>query len=165
MGNVWKWGSGMRIKDGEIQIFVGNLAAKQVAHTDASTYWKAILPTGALVEPGTSGTLKYTKDLKIATATGGAGTNSTSNFGSLAAASGVTIPEILYELMLAPKTGVTHSGGFWINTEGERLPLMGAGFGNASDSGPSALYLGHVRSGVLTDIGFFSAFMELESVI
>ena len=27
----------MRIKDGEIQIFVGNLAAKQVAHTDTST--------------------------------------------------------------------------------------------------------------------------------
>ena len=165
VGNVWKWSSGMRIKDGEIQIFVGNLAAKQVAHTDASTYWKAILPTGALVEPGTAGTLKYTKDLKIATATGGAGTNSTSNFGSLAAASGVTIPEILYELMLAPKSGVTHSGGFWINTEGERLPLVGASFYNTSSSGPSALPLYGVRSHVYTNLGFFSAFMELESVI
>ena len=28
VGNVWKWASGMRIVDGEIQIFVGNAAAK-----------------------------------------------------------------------------------------------------------------------------------------
>ena len=165
VGNVWKWASGMRVVDGEIQIFVGNLAARQVAHTPESTYWKAILPTGALVDPGTAGTLKYTKDFKIATATGAAGSTYTANFGSLAAASGVTIPEILYELMLAPKSGVTHSGGFWINTEGERLPLVGAGYLSTSGSGPSALHLGHVRSYVYTDFGFFSAFMELESVI
>lgn len=70
MGDVWKWMSGLRIYKGEIQIFVGNLAAKQVSHLATSTYWKAILPNGSLVEPGTPGTLKYTKDFKIATDTG-----------------------------------------------------------------------------------------------
>ena len=164
VGNVWKWSSGMRVVNGEIQIFVGNLAARQVAHTPESTYWKAILPTGALVNPGTAGTLKYTKDFKIATETGAAGSTSTANFGNLAAASGVTIPEILYELMLAPKAGVTHSGGFWINNDGERLPVVGAGYYGASSSGPSALALSNVRSYVLTNLGFLSAFMELESV-
>ena len=66
VGDVWKWMSGLRVYKGEIQIFVGNLAAKQVSHLATSTYWKAILPNGSLVEPGTPGTLKYTKDFKIA---------------------------------------------------------------------------------------------------
>ena len=155
----------MRVVNGEIQIFVGNLAARQVSAAPESTYWKAILPTGALVNPGTSGTLKYTKDFKIATATGAAGSTYTPNFGNLAADTGVTIPEILYELHLAPKTGVTHSGGFWINNEGERLPLVGACCNNTSASGPSAVILNYPRSGVRTALGFFSAFLELESVI
>lgn len=165
VGNVWKWASGMRVVNGEIQIFVGNLAARQVSAAPESTYWKAILPTGALVNPGTAGTLKYTKDFKIATATGAAGSTYTPNFGNLAADTGITIPEILYELHLAPKTGVTHSGGFWINNEGERLPVVGASCNSTSHSGPSALHLRHPRSGVSTYVGFFSAFLELESVI
>ena len=152
----------MRVKNGEIQIFAGNLAAKQVSHADASTFWKAIKPDGSLVEPGTAGTLKYTKDFKIATDTGAAGSTYSENFGNIAAGTGVTtIPEILKELFLAPVTGVTHTGGFWINNEGERLPFVGGGYNNPSDAGPSALYLGHVRSGVGTDRGFFSAYMEL----
>ena len=156
----------MRIVDGEIQIFVGNLAARQVSAAPESTYWKAILPTGALVNPGTAGTLKYTSDFKIATATGEKkGNVYTANFGNLAAGTGVTIPEILYELHLAPKTGVTHSGAFWINNDGERLPIVGASYTHTSHSGPSALNLGNPRSHVYTTVGFFSAFMELESVI
>ena len=161
VGNVWKWASGMRIVDGEIQIFVGNAAAKQANAGAASTYWKAIMPSGALVEPGTVGTLKYTKDLKLATATGEKGTNSTSNFGSLTANSGVTVPEILYELHLMPKSGVTHQGGFWINNEGERLPVVGAGWYYTSNSGPSALYLYDPRTSAYANVGLFSAFMEL----
>ena len=119
------------------------------------------MPSGALVEPGTVGTLKYTKDLKLATATGEKGTNSTSNFGSLTANSGVTVPEILYELHLMPKSGVTHQGGFWINNEGERLPFVGASWYSASSSGPSALSLDYPRAYANASIGLFSAFMEL----
>ena len=122
------------------------------------------MPSGALVEPGTVGTLKYTKDLKIATATGEKGSGSTSNFGNLTANSGVTIPEILYELHLMPKTGVTHEGGFWINNEGERLPLVGAHWYSASPSGPSALNFSYPRTYARASVGLFSAFMELQSV-
>lgn len=67
--------------------------------------------------------------------------------------------------MLAPKAGVTHSGGFWINNDGERLPIVDASYGNASSAGPSALALFSARSYVYADFGFLSAFMELESVI
>ena len=166
VGDVWKWMSGLRIYKGEIQIFVGNLAAKQVSHLAASTYWKAILPNGSLVEPGTPGTLKYTKDFKIATDTGAAGSTYTANFGNLVAGTGVTtIPEILKELFLAPVSGVTHTGAFWINNEDERLPVVSGGYGSASVAGPSALYLAGPRSSVWASLGFFSAFMELESAI
>ena len=158
--------SGLRVYKGEIQIFVGNLAAKQVSHLATSTYWKAILPNGSLVEPGTPGTLKYTKDFKIATDTGAAGSTYTANFGNLVAGTGVTtIPEILKELFLAPVSGVTHTGAFWINNEDERLPLVSGGCTSASGAGPSALSLYHPRSGVWAGLGFFSAFMELESAI
>lgn len=164
VGNVWKWISGMRIVDGEIQIFVGNAAAKQANAGAASTYWKAIMPSGALVEPGTVGTLKYTKGFVLATATGEKGATYTSNFGNLTANSGVNVPEILYELHLMPKSGVTHEGGFWINNDEERLPLVGASWSHTSDSGPSALYLYLPRTRAYADVGLFSAFMELESV-
>lgn len=161
VGNVWKWISGTRIVDGEIQIFFGNAAAKQANAGAASTYWKAIMPSGALVEPGTVGTLKYTKDFKIATATGEKGSTYTANFGNITANSGVTIPEILYELHLAPKSGVTHQGAFWINNEGERLPLVGASWYDTSHSGPSALHFHSPRTSAGASLGLFSAFMEL----
>lgn len=164
VGNVWKWCSGMRIVDGEIQIFFGNAAAKQQNAGAASTYWKAIMPSGALVEPGTVGTLKYTSDLKIATATGEKKSNSTPNFGNITTNSGVTIPEILYELHLMPKTDVTHQGGFWINNEGERFPIVSACWQDTARSGPSMLNLGNRRTHANADIGLFSAFMELQSV-
>lgn len=164
VGNILKWASGARVVDGEIQIFFGNAAAKQANASATSTYWKAIMPSGALVEPGTVGTLKYTKDFKIATATGEKGATSTANFGNITANSGVTIPEILYELHLMPKTGVTHQGGFWINNDGERLPLVGAYWNDASDSGPSALRFSAIRTEAGVGVCLFSSFMELESV-
>lgn len=160
VGDVWKWCSGSRVVDGEIQIFVGNLAAKQVSHAAASTYWKAIMPNGSLVDPGTPGTLKYTNACTIGTDRKAAG-SSNKAFGSLTAESGVTIPEILKELELFPVEGVSHVGQFYINTDGERLPFVSGSFGNTSDAGPDALYFTSPRSNVNDYIGFFSAFMEL----
>lgn len=161
VGNVWKWFSGMRIVDGEIQIFVDNMAAAQVAHGAASTYWKAILPDGSLVDPGTAGTLKYTSTLTIGTDRVAEATPSKA-FASIAAADGIVLPEILKELHLVPDPEVnTHQGNVWVNTAGERLPLGGGSCHSASYAGPSALGLHDPRSRVGADVGFFSAFMEL----
>lgn len=64
MGNVWEWVAGLRLVNGEIQIIPDNDAA--FASTDmsaSSPLWKAIRASdGALVSPGTSGTLKYDID-------------------------------------------------------------------------------------------------------
>ena len=161
VGNVWKWFSGMRIVDGEIQIFAGNMAAAQVAHGAASTYWKAILPDGSLVDPGTAGTLKYTSTLTIGTDRVEEATPSKA-FASIAAADGIVLPEILKELHLVPDPEVTtHQGNVYLNTAGERLPFGGGSCSNTSYAGPSALSLSHVRSHVGAYFGFFSAFMKL----
>ena len=161
VGNVWKWFSGMRIVDGEIQIFVDNMAAAQVAHGAASTYWKAILPDGSLVDPGTAGTLKYTSTLTIGTDRVAEATPSKA-FASIAAADGIVLPEILKELHLVPDPEVkTHQGNVWVNTAGERLPVGGGCYNYTSGAGPSALSLSGPRSGVYAHLGFFSAFMEL----
>ena len=103
--------------------------------------------------------MKYTKDFKIATDTGAAGSTYTANFGNLVAGTGVTtIPEILKELFLAPVSGVTHTGAFWINNEDERLPFVSGSYNYPSSAGPSALNLNNPRSNVRTNIGFFSAY-------
>ena len=87
------------------------------------------------------------------------------NFANMGAVTGLTIPEILFELFLAPKAGESYTGGFWLNNEGERLPLVGGGYLDTSHAGSSALHVYNPRSGVGALVGFFSAFLELQSAI
>lgn len=165
VGDVWKWMSGFRLVNGEIQIFAGNLAAKQVSHAEDSTYWKAVLTNGSLVEPGTSGSLKFTSSLTIGTDRKATGTPAKA-FKEIAAEPSVQIPEILRELQIAPVSSVTtYQGTIFLDTDGERLPIVSGCYNNASNAGLSALYLNNPRSHVRADVGFFSAFMELESAI
>ena len=49
-----QWVAGLRLVNGEIQIIPNNDAA-----LNPDSGWQAILPSGQLVAPGTSGTLKY----------------------------------------------------------------------------------------------------------
>ena len=79
----------------------------------------------------------------------------------MGAVTGLTIPEILFELFLAPKAGESYTGGFWLNNEGERLPVVGGCYDHTSGAGSSALSVNTPRSGVGAHIGFFSAFLEL----
>ena len=97
----------------------------------------------------------------MGTATGAAKAAHMGNFANMGAVTGLTIPEILFELFLAPKAGESYTGGFWLNNEGERLPLVGGSSDSTSHAGSSALYVNYPRSYVYTYIGFFSAFLEL----
>ena len=47
----------------------------------------------------------------------------------------------------------------------EAVCYVSGSYNNASNAGPSALYLDGPRSDVRAYVGFFSAFMELESAI
>lgn len=172
-GNVWEWTGGLRLVDGEIQIIpYGNCMKLDCDMSATSTLWKAIMPDGTLVEPGTAGTLKIDRTsasdatLRINTSVTTQTTDSNDTnavFKDVKAVSGVSIPKLLIALGLFPDSGVTGYGNdrFWARNNGERLPFRGSAFVSTSYSGPSALYLVHVRSTSHDAVGFRSAFCEL----
>lgn len=172
-GNVWEWTGGLRLVDGEIQIIpYGNCMKLDCDMSAESTLWKAIKPDGTLVEPGTAGTLKIDRTsasdatLRINTSITAQTTDSNDTsvvFKSTAAVSGVSIPKLLIALGLFPDSGVTGYGNdrFWARNNGERLPICGSSFYDASNSGPSALRLNDARSSSNDSVGFRSAFCEL----
>jgi hypothetical protein len=171
VGNIWEWVAGLRIVNGEIQVIpYGNCMKSDCNMGASSTEWKAIMPDGTLVDPGTAGTLK----LDGATASSGVRLNTTIQyptsgdgyftqaFSSLAAADGVSIPQLLYGLGLAPITGVTYGNGivFIRNHEAERLPFRGGDWYNTAYAGLPALNLANPRSYSHSNVGFRAAFYE-----
>lgn len=171
-GNVWEWTGGLRLMDGEIQIIpYGNCMKLDCDMTAGSTLWKAIMPDGTLVEPGTAGTLKIdgTTSSNLAGRINTSVTVQTTDsnnignaFKNLVAADGVSIPKLLIALGLFPEESATYGGDyFYARNNGERLPIRGSAFYHAPYSGPSALGLNRVRSHSNGLIGFRSAFCEL----
>lgn len=161
-GNVWEWTPGMRIVDSEIQVVADNNAAAVAADLSAtSTAWRAIdSVTGALVAPGTAGTVKY--------AVSGAA-NGTLVCVSGAAFEGMTNPggtpvgatalQILKRLGLFPIAASLGGDGFYVTTTGERIPLRGGSWSNGLRSGVSTLNLSNARGGRGVDRGARPAFV------
>lgn len=184
-GNVWEWVGGLRLNNGEIQIIPNNDAANAVDQSATSPLWKAILQDGSLVAPGTANTLKVDNstagdstttshdvggDPRINTAVenpmyvpGGQVDYgySTTTFEALTAKSGVTIPNILKVLGLFPVDSAHGADGFYARNYGERLPLRGGGWSNASFAGVFYVNLSHSRAFAYSNFGFRSAFVAL----
>lgn len=172
-GNVWEWVAGLRLVYGEIQIIpYGNCMKSGCNMSATSTEWKAIMPNGTLVAPGTAGTLKYDGETgatgapRINTAVENKSSNDNDyyfrQFGTLPAKSGVTVPPLMKALGLAPIPDYEYgNGGFWARPQmAERLPIRGARWGNGSDAGVAALYLVNPRSHSDHNVGFRAAFYD-----
>lgn len=185
-GNCWDRPTGMRLMDGEIQIIPNNDSAMGVDESRNSALWKAIMPDGRLVAPGTAGTLKYDGKspgdnqqtshgvgggVRLNTVvqypqyTGGSTEayygESSQSFQTMAAVSGVNVPDILKQLCLYPLDTDCNDDWFWFRNYGERVPLRGGGFYAASPAGLFALRLINPRSFASDGIGFRSAFVNL----
>lgn len=175
-GNVSEWVGGYRVKDGEIQILPNNDAADADNSQAAdSTKWRAIMPDGSLVDPGTPGTLKwdYTADPGTVSAEKPFRLNTVLEFQqtveapygsvafqSLTAADGVNVPEILKALALFPADSGDHgSDRIYMRNIGERLAYRGGDWGSASYAGVFCVDGGNPRSYVNPGIGFRSAFI------
>jgi len=183
-GNVWEWVGGLRLNVGEIQVLADNNAADNTKdQSSASAEWKAILQDGSLVAPGTANTLKI--DSPVAgdgvgandlgapfintTITnsmnpGNTASNEYLDYGScpletLTAAGGVTVPNILKLLGVAPVDSNHGGDRFWARNYGERLPLRGGCWLRGSAAGVFALDLIGPRSYVLSNVGFRAAFI------
>ena len=154
--------------DGEIQILVNNNAADNTKdQSAASEEWKAIMPDGSLVEPGTEGTLKYdatnvdgSGNIVLATSV----VNQTSGdpyastvFRNLTARD-VAAPALLHQLGLFPKDTNYGTGTVYMRNLGERLPGRGGFWSSASYAGVPALNLSYPRSYSSIVFGFRPAY-------
>ncbi|TXF11945.1 hypothetical protein [Pelomicrobium methylotrophicum] len=176
VGNIWEFTPGVRLVDGEIQVLANNNAAS-AALFDDSAAWQAISASnGALVAPGTAGTLKYDSlaaysdngtvndlgnfqiDDVVDYRNGPAGDNSSSydynsiSFSSLAADTGITVPAILRALCLAPGS-LSLNGRIYMRNHGQRYPLRGGSWYNGAHAGLGAIDLNHPASNADWNIG------------
>ena len=175
-GNVYEWTGGYRTVDGEIQILPNNDAADaDNSQGDQSSKWKAIMPDGTLVAPGTAGTLKwdYTADpgtdnvgkpFRLNTVLAFPASNDlpygARQFNTLTAANGVTVPEILKALALFPADNGGHGGDyFYMRNRGERLAYHGGAWSGASDAGVFCADGVRPRSFTSASVGFRSAYI------
>lgn len=174
-GNIWEWNSGVRLFNGEIQILENNDAADwNNSVSPTSALWKAILPSGLLVSPGTSGTLKWDYTTTPTASTENIQLNTVIEhrqeteapqgyalFKSLTVKNGINVPIILKALGLYPDhSSEFEKDKFWFKNIGERMSVHGGYWSYASDAGAFALGLNFQRKGLGTYIGFRSAYYK-----
>jgi hypothetical protein len=168
-GNVWEWCAGMRIVNGEIQIIpYSNVFDSSISLGASSTAWKAILADGTLVEPGTSGALKWDWVSNQIQLTSGAITSTADSghgaeYKNMTLASGLTAPEIAKALLFYPDEPSGDYGGdyHYMNPSGERLPFCGGNWSSGAYAGVFYVYLSYPRSYAGGSVGFRSAFCNL----
>jgi hypothetical protein len=149
-GNVWEWLAGLRYNVGEINIIPG-ANAQNVDHSANSPLWKAIMPDGSLVAPGTAGTIKLT---------------GTSRPFAEMSVDPSTISPVALELLMGygilPLPGTTtddyDEDNFWITLTGERIPYGGGTWGDGVRAGVFARRT-NARTPASTNFGFRSAFL------
>lgn len=160
-GNVWEMVTGLRLQNGEIQYIENNDAAVCDAGED-SMKWETITVDGKkicfsvnneknkiTIRKGTKHTgwngIAY-KDLKIKK--------------SVMAAAG----EKLREIGIVPDDYKNEDAYIWIDTElTEAIAYRGSSFNNPSYGGVASLHLNDTRSSSYSNIGFRSAYVELET--
>jgi hypothetical protein len=172
-GNVREWNSGYRINEGELQVLVNNNAADNTKDQSAtSVEWKAILPDGSLVAPGTAGTLKWdfidpapasgTAPFQLNTTIDNPPADATPygliSFSSLSAKSGVTVPDILRHLGIMPPLANAPLGTQYMRNVGERFGDAGGDWPSASNAGLGYRHANNERTHSLSVLGFRPAF-------
>ncbi len=87
------------------------------------------------------------------------GTTRTITFSSLTAAPGIVVPAIVQDYLLFPRASAP-KGTRWINTTGERLPVLGGARHYSSSAGLGAVNLIDPRANAGNGIGAASAYVE-----
>lgn len=185
-GNVWDAVAGLRTVDGEIQIIPDNNSALSPDESPNSPLWRAIMPDGTLVDPGTAGTYKFDNTVSgegITSAKmikGAARINTKIEnphyngeekdvdyaytfmpFQDLRAADGVEIHPILVQLGLYPVSETLQNETLFTRTTGERPAFRGGSWYDGKFSGLWDLYMRDERAFRFPDIGFRSAYVEI----
>lgn len=165
-GNVWEWSPGMRINNSEIHVIENNDAALSTADLGASSaQWMAIDgATGALVAPGTAGTVKYagansgTADYTLYRTSGSSFEGMVNSTGANpVSAAAIARLKALGLFPVAP-SGLG-GDGFYLSVSGERLPYRGGYWDFAAVTGVFALALLSARTVSSAGFGARPAFV------
>ena len=178
VGNVWEWMAGVRLLDGEIQIIPNNDAALGGVSAWGSGFWRAILPDGSFVDPGTPGSLKFDSvapgesgDLGPARIATELDNFSQRKSGEDALVSGPyqaiysDVPDfneqMLQALTLFPpaKTGLGDNVGAWARPYGERGLLRCGDYLHAHSCGIFCMNLNYDHTAIGPHIGFRFAYL------
>lgn len=178
VGNVSEWLQGARLVDGEIVIIQNNDAAiDTLTNNDfnpasyASSKYKAIMPDGSLVAPGTVGTLKYdySSDPGASGQHGFLLNNTIAHkqtsdspygivtFASLTAANDVNVPTIMRVLGLFPLLSSSPKGTIFMRNNGVRALYAGGSGDYSSHAGFGCANFDYVPSNTHSLIGGRSA--------
>ena len=177
-GDVWELlGAGYRLVDGEIQVIADNDAAVTGADLSAtSALWQAVDGTGALVAPGTAGTMKFNASnadgsgvaiLDNVVTNQSDGTTYTSNTFESTTVDGINVlaaPDRLKQLGIFPADAGLGGDGLWMRNLGKRFPMRGGNWYTSGTAGIFAVNLFYPRSFAYTGIGFRPAFIGNSSV-
>ena len=188
IGNLWDTLAGMRLMNGEINIIPDNDSAMNIDESTFSTNWRAILPDGTLVPPGTPGTYKLdgqtpgliTEDfvnlengIVLSTEVthphyAGSDPDITHraythrNFAEMTAAPGVEPNLLLYEIGMFPVDGMQRRPTFFMRNYGERMLCRGGSWFDRDAASMFELYMREDRKWIAQDIGFRAAWVDLD---
>lgn len=187
-GNVWDFVSGLRLKNGELQVIPDNDSAMNVDESGESTLWKAIDTSGRLVAPQSPDTYKYDSvnagnpdeaanllpgGVRLSTVvsqpeyTGGKPDAdyhawSMMPFPALTAEESAPPHILLKELGLFPCADHIGAEHFFIRNYGERIALRGGSWLDGKSAGLFELYVRDSRSWRFPDVGFRAAYVNIE---
>lgn len=161
-GNVWEWQAGLRMVNGILEYIPNNDAALDTCDLSRdSKEWQQIKtsrgPVRANVENGDIAIVDLPEHEEYEPDYDGVRIEDLTVELS-------EIPQALRDLGIVPENRADSEGKTYVwfdATEGEWLPIRGSSFDDASNSGPSALNLNSVRSASNDDVGFRSAFYEV----
>lgn len=158
-GNVWEWSPGMRTVDAEIQVIADNDAVLAATDLSDSGPWQAIdKDTGALVDPGSAGTVKYaTSGTADGTVVGNGDGDPFANLTSYGLSAAAE--QRLMQLGILPPGAPIEGDGWWLEDSGERLPFRGGSWAIGWRAGVFALYLKGARVNSHANLGFRLAFL------
>ena len=121
------------------------------------------------MDPGTSGDLHYdfvSGKVQLSTKTSStADAWDSCSYEQMTLASGLTAPEIAKALILYPdEPGKDYASDYHgYNPNGERMSYCGGYFGNSGSAGVFDVLVAYARGYLAFDVGFRSAFADLDS--
>lgn len=150
-GNVWEIVTGLRLQKGRVEYIPNNDAAAISTYRDSAAWQQA-----------------KTEDGKIIYLSGGDGVTITTgqekedwdgaHMRDIQLNGLESIPQIIFDLAILPPDYKERQDGIYVDSElAEAVPFRGAGYGNTSRAGASAVNLLYPRFSVLVSVGFRSA--------